>query len=110
MLRAALLVAGLTFSALSCGDSTAPAVLDGTYLLVEENSDPLPSDPSAPYGCCLTLSGSLTFEAATYDRRYWAAFSPGIRLIRRESLSLEKADAERRFQAASLAPALVPTN
>ena len=69
MLRAALLVAGLAFSALSCGDGTAPAALDGTYLLVEENGDPLPSDPSAPFGCCLTLSGSLTFDGATYDLR-----------------------------------------
>ena len=32
-------------------------------------------------------------------RRYWAVFSPGIRLIRRESLTLVKGDAERRFQA-----------
>jgi hypothetical protein len=32
-------------------------------------------------------------------RRYWAALSPGILLIRRESLKLVKADAERRFRA-----------
>jgi hypothetical protein len=32
-------------------------------------------------------------------RRYWAVFSPGILLIRRASLGLVKADAERRFQA-----------
>jgi hypothetical protein len=31
-------------------------------------------------------------------RRYWAALSPGILLIRRESLKLVKADAERRFR------------
>lgn len=30
-------------------------------------------------------------------RRYWAVFSPGILLIRRQSLTLVKADAERRF-------------
>lgn len=29
-------------------------------------------------------------------RRYWAVFSPGIRLIRRESLGIVKADAEQR--------------
>jgi hypothetical protein len=38
-------------------------------VLVAENDQPLPSDPSAPYGCCLTLSGSLTFADATYDLR-----------------------------------------
>jgi hypothetical protein len=32
-------------------------------------------------------------------RRYWAAFSPGIRLIRRESLRLVKADAEERLRS-----------
>ena len=31
-------------------------------------------------------------------RRYWATLSPGILLIRRESLKLVKTDAERRFQ------------
>ena len=30
-------------------------------------------------------------------RRYWAVFSPGILLIRRASLKLVKAEAERRF-------------
>jgi hypothetical protein len=38
-------------------------------------------------------------------RRYWAALSPGILLIRRESLKLVKADAERRFQASTVAAA-----
>ena len=37
-------------------------------------------------------------------RRYWAVVSPGILLIRRESLKLVKAEAERRFRAASLEP------
>jgi hypothetical protein len=35
---------------------------------VEENDQPLPSDPF-PGGCCLTLSGSVTFTAETYDLR-----------------------------------------
>jgi hypothetical protein len=39
-------------------------------------------------------------------RRYWAALSPAILLIRRESLKLVKADAERRFQASEPEPAL----
>lgn len=70
MSRLSVLVASIAFVALSCdGDTTAPAPLDGTYTLVAENDQPLPSDPSAPFGCCLTLSGSLTFTAATYDLR-----------------------------------------
>jgi hypothetical protein len=36
---------------------------------VSENDQPLPSDPSAPFGCCLTLGGSLTLTAGTYDLR-----------------------------------------
>ena len=39
-------------------------------------------------------------------RRYWAFLSPGILLIRRESLKLVKADAEHRFRAAPPEPAL----
>lgn len=70
MSRLSVLVASIAFVALSCdGDTIAPAPLDDTYTLVAENDQPLPSDPSAPFGCCLTLSGSLTFTAATYDLR-----------------------------------------
>jgi hypothetical protein len=70
MTRTGLLLASLAVLALACdGDSTAPLPLDGTFVLVEENGQPLPSDPSAPSGCCLTLSGSLTFTASTYDLR-----------------------------------------
>jgi hypothetical protein len=39
-------------------------------------------------------------------RRYWALLSLGILLIRRESLKLVKADAERRFHAATSEPAV----
>ena len=54
----------------SCdSDPTAPAMIDGTYTLVSENDQPLPSDPGAPSGCCLTLSGSVTFASGTYDLR-----------------------------------------
>jgi hypothetical protein len=35
-------------------------------------------------------------------RRYWAVFSPGILLIRRASLRLVKADAERRYRAEAM--------
>lgn len=37
-------------------------------------------------------------------RRYWAVISPGVRLIRVESLRLVRADAERRYRAASVQP------
>jgi hypothetical protein len=54
----------------SCGDdSTAPTDLTGTYTLVSENDQPLPSDPSAPFGCCLTLGGTLSLTAGTYHLR-----------------------------------------
>jgi hypothetical protein len=45
-------------------------------------------------------------RARALFRRYWAALSPGIRLIRRESLKLVKGDAERRFQASMAEPAI----
>lgn len=65
-----LLICGiLALVSSSCGDSTAPAPLGGTYALVAENDQALPSDPSAPDGCCLTLSGSAALTAATYDLR-----------------------------------------
>ena len=68
--RPLLLTALVALASWSChGGTTAPAPLEGTYTLVEENGQPLPSDPSAPYGCCLTLSGSVTFTANTYDLR-----------------------------------------
>jgi hypothetical protein len=64
------LVVSIAFIALSCdGDGTAPTPLEGTYTLVGENDQPLPSDPSAPFGCCLTLSGSPSLTVATYDLR-----------------------------------------
>ena len=70
MIRAFLLTALVALGGSSCGGgTTAPPPLEGTYTLVEENGQPLPSDPSAPYGCCLTLSGSVTFTAGTYDLR-----------------------------------------
>ncbi len=60
--------AAATVLVLGCGgESTGPRPIVGTYALVSENGQALPSDPSAPYGCCLTLSGSLSLAAATYD-------------------------------------------
>jgi hypothetical protein len=67
MIRARLLVAGLGFFLVSCGDGTGPTPLEGTFTLVAENDVPLPSDHGEPDGCCLTLSGSVIFTATTYD-------------------------------------------
>jgi hypothetical protein len=65
-----MLIALLGFAVWSCDESTTgPTPLEGTYTLVAENDQSLPSDPGAPAGCCLTLSGSLTFTGSTYDLR-----------------------------------------
>jgi hypothetical protein len=67
MARLTVTVMSIAF-ALGCnGDSSAPRQLEGTYTLVAENGQPLPEDPITPAGCCLTLSGSLTLSATTYD-------------------------------------------
>jgi hypothetical protein len=64
------LLAAVALLAISCReDTTAPGGFEGDYTLVEENGQPLPSDPSAPFGCCLTLSGTLTLTSSTYDLR-----------------------------------------
>jgi hypothetical protein len=68
MPRLGLITACLVLIACSDDGGVAPT-LDGSYALVAENGQSLPSDPSAPYGCCLTLSGSLTLTPATYDLR-----------------------------------------
>jgi hypothetical protein len=70
MTRLGVLVASIAVLVLACGDdASGPTPVDGSYTLVAENDQPLPSDPSAPFGCCLTLSGSLTLTGATYDLR-----------------------------------------
>jgi hypothetical protein len=70
MVPANLLIAGIALLAFSChGGGTAPEPIEGTYTLVAENDQPLPSDPSAPSGCCLTLAGSLSLTATAYDLR-----------------------------------------
>lgn len=65
MTRAILLAALIALAALSCREeTTGPSLLEGTYTLVDENGAPLPADS---WGCCITLSGSITFTASTYD-------------------------------------------
>lgn len=68
-MRAALLLVCCALVAACADASGGPGELVGTYVLIEENGDPVPSDPSAPFGCCLTLGGTLTLSATTYDLR-----------------------------------------
>ena len=71
--RIVLTTALLSFATAGCNGtvrvSGGAEPLVGTYTMVEENGQPLPSDPSAPYGCCITLSGSLTFSVSDYELR-----------------------------------------
>jgi hypothetical protein len=69
MTCARLLAASVGFVLLSCGDGAGPTTIEDTFTLVAENDVPLPSDQGEPDGCCLTLSGSVTFTATTYDLR-----------------------------------------
>ncbi len=49
-------------------------------------------------------------EARKRFRRYWTMVSPGVRLIRRESLRLVRADAARRYRAQRTDEAYVPVS
>jgi hypothetical protein len=66
----------------------------------------VPLGPAASRFCTQTRVSTTDPRSRALFRRYWAALSPGIRLIRRESLKLVKADAERRFQATPAGPAI----
>ena len=76
-LRTPLATALLALTAMACANgravgATAPVASEavvGTWTMVAENGQALPSDPSAPYGCCITLAGTLAFTATTYDLR-----------------------------------------
>ena len=70
MTRRELLGLALSLFVLSCGgDGTGPGTLEGTFTLVRENDQPLPTNPFDPVGCCVTLSGTLTLTTTTYDLR-----------------------------------------
>ena len=67
---ARLLAALAMFALPGCGDANGPSSVTGFYRLVSENGQSLPSDPSAPFGCCLTLTGDLTLgDDLTYALR-----------------------------------------
>jgi hypothetical protein len=65
-----------------------------------------PLGPAASRFSTETRVGTTDPRSRALFRRYWAALSPGILLIRRASLKLVKADAERRFQVSTAEPAI----
>jgi hypothetical protein len=62
----------------------------------------LSAEPRGPAGSTArTETRVVATDPAARERfrRYWAVFSPGIRLIRRRALRLVRADAEQRYRA-----------
>jgi hypothetical protein len=58
-----------------------------------------PLGPATSRFCTETRVATTDAEARKRFRRYWTMVSPGVRLIRRESLRLVRGDAERRHRA-----------
>ena len=58
-----------------------------------------PLGPATSRFCTETRVVTTDAEARKRFRRYWTMVSPGVRLIRRESLRLVRLDAERRYRA-----------
>ena len=58
-----------------------------------------PTGPETSRFYTETRVATTDAEARKRFRRYWTMVSPGVRLIRRESLRLVRADAERRHRA-----------
>lgn len=76
------------------------------YAKIVWTLEALPLGPASSRFRTQTRVSTTDPRARALFRRYWAALSPGIRLIRRESLKLVKGDAERRFQASTAEPAI----
>jgi hypothetical protein len=68
------------------------------YAKIAWTLEAVPLSPSTSRFRTETRVSTTDARARARFRRYWAVFSPGILLIRRASLGLVKADAERRFQ------------
>jgi hypothetical protein len=66
-----------------------------------------PDGPAASVAWTETRVATTDAAARARFRRYWAALSPGILLIRREALRLVRADAERRARAIPPTPQAV---
>lgn len=58
-----------------------------------------PLGPSSSRFYTETRVATTDAEARRRFRRYWTMVSPGVRLIRRESLRIVRADAERRYRS-----------
>ena len=71
------------------------------YAKIAWTLEAIPLGPAASRFRTETRVATTDARSRALFRRYWALFSPGILLIRRASLGLVKADAERRFQAAA---------
>jgi len=76
------------------------------YAKIVWTLEALPLGPASSRFRTQTRVSTTDPRSRALFRRYWAALSPGIRLIRRESLKLVKGDAERRFQASTAEPVI----
>jgi hypothetical protein len=70
------------------------------YAKIAWTFEAVPLGPSTSRFRTETRVSTTDARSRRLFRRYWAVFSPGILLIRRASLRLVKAEAERRFQSA----------
>jgi hypothetical protein len=75
------------------------------YAKIAWTLEAIPLSPSTSRFRTETRVSTTDARARRLFRRYWTVFSPGILLIRRVSLRLVKAEAERRAQRTSQAPA-----
>lgn len=66
-----------------------------------------PLGPTASRFRTQTRVSTTDHRSRSLFRRYWAALSPGILLIRRQSLALVKAEAERRYRGSPRTGALI---
>jgi hypothetical protein len=78
------------------------------YAKIVWTLEAIPLTPSTSRFRTETRVVTTDARARARFRRYWAVCSPGILLIRRASLGLVKADAERRFADARRPSLLVP--
>jgi hypothetical protein len=76
------------------------------YAKIVWTLEAIPLGPTASRFRTETRVSTTDPRSRALFRRYWAALSPGILLIRRQSLKLVKADAERRYHASLPEPAI----
>jgi hypothetical protein len=76
------------------------------YAKIVWTLEAIPLGPAASRFRTETRVSTTDPHSRALFRKYWAALSPGILIIRRQSLKLVKADAERRFHASRPEPAV----